>query len=156
MPLEWPAAAQLGGVIALSQRRGRSDVVIGGFAGCAQVRGRLAAPCHRRCLPSVCLMMTTKSEGWSSHFAERCAQCVHVSRAEPPSVKQQALAVVQVVELVPADVEAMSRAQVSRLCASLLPDSWLTAPQEVSSLRTPAMRNSCVSTTVQWHGHLGL
>ena len=37
LPLEWPAAAQLGGVIALSQRAGRSDIVIGGFAGCAQV-----------------------------------------------------------------------------------------------------------------------
>ena len=62
---------------------------------------------------------------------------------------------VQIVELVPADVETMSRAQVSRLCASLLPDTWLTAPQEVSSLRTPAMRRPCVSTTVQWHGQLG-
>lgn len=37
LPLEWPAAAQLGGVIALSQRPGRRDLVIGGFAGCAQV-----------------------------------------------------------------------------------------------------------------------
>jgi hypothetical protein len=37
LPLEWAAAAQLGGVIALLQRQGRSDIVIGGFAGCAQV-----------------------------------------------------------------------------------------------------------------------
>jgi hypothetical protein len=42
LPLEWPAAAQLGGVIALSQRSGRSDIVIGGFAGCAQVLEGLA------------------------------------------------------------------------------------------------------------------
>lgn len=37
LPLEWPAAAQLGGVIALCQRPQRSDIIIGGFAGCAQV-----------------------------------------------------------------------------------------------------------------------
>ena len=55
LPLEWPAAAQLGGVIALSQRSGRSDIVIGGFAGCAQVREGLAAPCWRRCVPSRCV-----------------------------------------------------------------------------------------------------
>lgn len=37
LPLEWPAGGQLGGVIALKQRPGRRDIVIGGFAGCAQV-----------------------------------------------------------------------------------------------------------------------
>ena len=42
LPLEWPASAQLGGVLALTQRVGRREIVIGGFAGCAQV---LRIPC---------------------------------------------------------------------------------------------------------------
>ncbi len=37
LPLEWPAAGQLSGVIALKQRPGRRELVIGGFGGCAQV-----------------------------------------------------------------------------------------------------------------------
>jgi hypothetical protein len=70
---------------------------------------------------------------------------LHAATVEPPLLKLEAQFLLQIVELVPADVDAMSSAQVSRLCAALLPDSWLTAPQEVSTLPTPALHKPCVA-----------
>lgn len=150
LPLEWPAAAQLGGVIALSQRQGRSDIVIGGFAGCAQVWGGVCCSMP----PSMCAVTVLQSDYQTCKLeviplgSTPCASM----RPQLSRLIWDVLSVMQIVELVPADVDAMSSAQVSRLCASLLPDSWLTAPQEVSPVRTPAMRKAMCQhyDTVAW------
>lgn len=73
-------------------------------------------------------------------FVQICSQlrCLHylklIALHGNTSVLQ--MFCLQIVELVEADVEAMPAEQISRLCTSLLPDAWLTAPPEVSSIHS--------------------
>jgi hypothetical protein len=113
--------------------------------------GHLPATLQQR-TSRVCLSTPCSSPGGKAHIR---ALRLHAATAVPTLAKLGTLLVLQIVELVPADVEAMSSAQVSRLCAALLPDSWLTTPQEVRTLRTPEMRKPCVSRLPQSYGLQG-